>query len=646
MNVHIDIETYSECDLRKCGVYRYAEDQTTEILIAAMNFDGCWDITLDLTLGSGKEEFEDTIRGLIADRDTMFWAHNAAFERIMLKTVFSLDIPADRWRCTQVLGYLMAFSGGLGDMVAALSSDSNVQKDAIGKKLINRFSKPQPKNRKVRRWTRENDPEQWAQFIDYCAQDVVAEMEIHNKLKDYYVPEIEWQLYALDQEINDRGLPIDRPLVEQAIATADTEKAILLNRMKLLTSLNNPGSNAQLFKWLKEHGLKISDMRKDTLASAVEKENPARIQSILELKLQYSKTSVAKWKALDRSICGDDRIHGAFHFGGASRTMRWAGRIFQPQNLPRPTIDDPDSAAELLIAAGHDGATIVHDDVMAVLSSTLRSAVKAPERMIVSDLSSIESRVLGWFTDCRRILNIFATGRDTYKDMATQIFHRPYEEITKKQRTFAKPVVLGGGYGLGTKGLMGYAEGFGLDLTEEEAQSHVNAFRETYHEVPSFWSWIKDAVFRCTKTGVSVENKYFSVEKQGEFLRIKLPSGRYLSYHRPEIIRKEAPWGDMIDNFSFMGMNQYTRKWERLTMHAGGITENICQALARDVLAVWMLRAKNAGLKLFLHVHDEIGVLDSEDRLEEMNELIRNPIPWAPGLPLNADGYTSTRYRK
>ena len=205
---------------------------------------------------------------------------------------------------------------------------------------------------------------------------------------------------------------------------------------------------------------------------------------------------------------------------------------------------------------------------------------------------------------------------------------------------------LGGGYGLGAKGLMGYAEGFGLELTEKEAQDHVNAFRETYHEIPAFWNWIKDSVFRCVQTGCTVASAYFRIEMQGEFLRIRLPSGRYLSYHRPEIIKKEAPWGDVIDNFSFMGINRFTMKWERVTAHPGFLTENVTQAIARDILGAWLLRAQEAGFDLFLHVHDELGALVTESRLQELNDLIRKPISWAPGLVLDADGYTSTRYKK
>jgi DNA polymerase bacteriophage-type len=645
MDIHLDIETYSECDLKKCGLYRYAEDPSTEILIAVIQQDDK-SLVFDLTRSGGPEHFSSIMQNLVDALDNIFWAHNAAFERILIRIVLGIDIPIHRWRCTQVLGYEMAFTGGLGDMVASITNNPDAQKDPIGRKLINRFSKPQPKSHNVPRWTRENDPEQWAQFISYCEQDVVAERTLHRLLIGYEIPEFEWDLYHLDQEINDRGLPVDRDLIAQAIKAAETEKKILLSRMKQLTNLPNPGSNDQLLRWLQDRGCEIQDMQKDTLTATLGVTTNQITHEVLDLKLQYAKASVAKWQALDRSICKDGRIHGAFHFGGASRTMRWAGRIFQPQNLPRPVIANTDAAADLLIGYGHKGLDLLHGEVMMVLSSLLRAAVKAPVLMDVSDLSSIESRVLGWFTGCQRIMDIFASGRDTYKDMATQIFNRPYDQVTKSMRTFAKPVVLGGGYGLGAKGLMGYAEGFGLELTEKEAQDHVNAFRETYHEIPAFWTWIKDSVFRCVQTGCTVASAYFRIEMQGEFLRIRLPSGRYLSYHRPEIIKKEAPWGDVIDNFSFMGINRFTMKWERITMHAGGITENICQAIARDILGAWLLRAQEAGFNLFLHVHDELGALVTESRLQELNDLIRKPISWAPGLVLDADGYTSTRYKK
>lgn len=652
-NIHIDLETYSEADLKKVGLYRYATDPSSEIQMMAWAVDHH-----EIDIVDTRDDMETILLDFLLDQRVIFWAHNAAFERIMLREVLGIDIPIERWRCTQVLGYSFAFAGGLGDMVKALDAPPEMQKDAIGTRLIHRFSKPQPKNHKVRRWTKENDPEGWAQFMEYCRQDVVAERWLHERLSPYTQDASAWELYALDQKINDRGLPIDMKLMDAALTMADKEKDRLLKSMQKITGLSNPGSNSQLKQWLIDRGLPMENMQKETLNQLFPTlpDGPAR--DVIELKLQHAKASTAKWAALDRANV-DGKIHGAFQFGGASRTMRWAGRIFQPHNLPRPTIKEPEQAADIIAASElpYEVTQFCYPSVMEVLSSTLRGAVKAPKDavLVVSDLSSIESRVLGWFTGCDRIQRIFATGKDTYKDMAVEIFSKPYDEITKAERTFAKPIVLGGGYYLGAKGLLAYADGFGIEMDLETAQKHVDTFRATYPEIPKFWEWIKQAVFLCTQTGASSEGYMLKVFAEGEFLRIRLPSGRCLSYHKPAIIEKAAPWSTpervvMIDNFSFMGMNQFTKKWKRINVHPGFLTENITQAIARDVLCVWLRRSDARDFYLVLHVHDEEGAVEAaaraEERLAEMNQLIREPIPWAPGLLLDAEGYISRRYKK
>lgn len=283
----------------------------------------------------------------------------------------------------------------------------------------------------------------------------------------------------------------------------------------------------------------------------------------------------------------------------------------------------------------------------------------------ITDLSSIESRALGWVADCKGINDAFAQGRDTYKIFATIMYHIEYGEVTKQQRNFCKPPVLGGGYMLGGKGLVGYAAGMGITMTEEEADDAIKIFRTMWHEIPTFWDWCKHAVFHCTETGGSVEGPHgLSVDAYGEFLFITLPSGRKIAYHQPQILEREAPWYKVepvvdengttivpgvhaiIPQFTFMGKDRYTNKWQRISAHAGFITENIVQALARDILALWMKRIDEAGYKIVGHVHDEVIVEYDRDVVEELNELIRQPIPWAPGLLLDAEGFTAKRYRK
>ena len=288
---------------------------------------------------------------------------------------------------------------------------------------------------------------------------------------------------------------------------------------------------------------------------------------------------------------------------------------------------------------------------MELLSDTIRSAITASPGKIfnVSDLSSIESRVLGWISCCRSINETFASGKDTYKQFATRMYQIPYDQVTKKQRTFCKPPVLGGGYMLGGKGLVRYAAGMGITMTETEATEAITVLREDWPEVVAFWQWCKDAVFYTTRTGKPFPGAHgLQTFAHGEFLFIRLPSGRNLAYHKPEIRPIPAPWDPekLIEAFTFMGTDTYTKKWGRISAHAGGITENIVQAVARDILATWMARAMSSAFNVVLHVHDEIAALEDGDRLEELNSLIRKPISWAPGLLLDAAGFLTKRYRK
>jgi len=365
------------------------------------------------------------------------------------------------------------------------------------------------------------------------------------------------------------------------------------------------------------------------------------------------KTSTAKWFAIDRSLCDNSRIHGAFQFVGASRTGRYAGRILQPQNLPRGTIDDPETACEVMLQ-GHEMTEMLYPSVMDVLSSTIRGAVKAPQgqKLVVSDLGSIESRLIGWLTGCKRINRLFAQGKDTYKDLATRIFGVPYSEVTKHQRFVSKPASLGGQYMLGGKGLKAYAENFGVTMTEDEGKHHIATYRGMYPEIPAFWHWLIDAIDYVIATGKNVSCYHLTIAKREEFLFIKLPSGRNIPYYQPRMEMVPAPWDkdQEVQAFTYMGMDSYKNKWMRISAHAGGVTENVIQAIARDVLMVWMERVDAEGYPIVMHVHDEVVCLMDEDfadtTLMRINALIEKPIDWADGLILTAEGFTSERYKK
>ena len=545
--------------------------------------------------------------------------------------------------------YSLSFSGGLDAVAAQFGLPP---KKAEGKALIRRFSMPQHPSRTVSRWTAENDPESWDKFKQYCVQDVEVERSLSKKLNCYPYHSEEQDYYTTDQEINDRGVPVDKALVAAALRINVTERASLMAEMKDLTHLSNPNSGKQLLEWLATKGLILKDLTKDTVAKELARNTwPPLIRNALELKQQLAKTSVTKWNAIDRAVCQDARLRGMFQFAGASRTQRWAGRIVQLHNLARGgnTTKDPDTLCDVMISGGHEAVKCLYGEPMLALSDTIRQAITAPEGKIlnVSDLSSIESRVVGWVAGCKSINNTFATGKDTYKVFASQLYKIPYEKVTKQQRTFCKPTTLGGAYGLGWKGLIGYAEGMGVTMSETEAKTAIDVFRSEYHEIVELWRWCEHATFYTTRTGNVCEGKHgLRTFAKGEFLFLQLPSGRSIAYHKPEVQLKEAPWGDMVENFTFMGMEQFTRKWVRISAFGGKIVENLVQAIARDILAIWVERAKKAGFTIIGHVHDEGICLEDSDRVEELNALIKKPIPWATGLILDAEGYTSKRYKK
>lgn len=649
--LNLDFETFSEVNIKQCGAQFYARHPSTEALMLGWSIDDepvqVWDITADSRTPS-------KLLWHLMNPEVLIHAYNAQFERLILEHCMGIKLPPERFRCTMVRAYGLAFNGSLANV--ATQFDVGVNKDKRGAALINRFSKPQPKNQKVSRWTRENDPEGWAEFMEYCRQDVVTERALWKKCEPYYFPEIEWKRYALDQKINDRGVPVDQELVAAAIKMSATENESLKDQMRILAlpaELHNPNSGPQLMAWLADNGCLVKDLKAATVETVIKRdaEDP-RVLAMMKLKQQLAKTSVSKFNAFDRVTGEDGRARGMFQFGGASRTLRAAGRLVQLQNLARGgnVTSDPSTAAEVMISWGYDTSKALYGNIMGLLSDTVRSCIKAPPGKVlnVSDLHSIESVVLGWVSDCKMINDCFAQGRDTYKTLATTMFKVSYDEVTKKMRTFCKPPVLGGGYMLGWKGLIAYAEGMGVIMTKEEAELAISTLRESWPEVVAFWKWCKDAVFHTTRTGQEYPGPHgLKTFAFGEFLCIRLPSGRNLYYHRPMIELRRAPWGEMIDQFTYMGTNRHKNgAWERISAHAGGITENIVQAIARDVLYEWMDRADAAGFDIFLHVHDEFGSIEDGDRLEEMNALVDKPMPWADDLKVGAAGYVAERYKK
>jgi len=650
----LDFETFSEKDLKKCGADVYARHHTTEVLMLGWAIDNedprLWD-TLNAPFNMPSE-----LVPFLINRTGTIRAHNAPFEIAILGKTIGVNINLDNWQCSQVMAYSLSFAGSLGTILKAIGFPEDTLKDERGPKLINKFCKLAPENHKATRYDKANSPDDWADFEDYCLQDVHILREMWNWCEHYSpVSELEWDRWRRDRVINQRGLPIDLALVTASLAAMGYAKVELKKRIRDLTGKQEPAkiTNGPLKAWLHSNGCLIENLQKATKEKAVLTESDPTVKAVLEAHLLLAQTSSSsKWNALkERGIEGSEPgsylIRETIQFVGAGRTGRAAGRGLQLQNLKRSP-DDMEANINQILAG--DRVT------MEQISTSIRGAIKAPDGqlLVVSDLSSIESRVAGWLTGCTRIINTFADGKDTYKDLATELFHVPYDQVTKDQRGFAKPAALGCQYMLGARGLVAYAENYGVAMNEQEARSQVTSYRAIYPELPAFWRWIKDALFYVIQYQINklepVKGYHLSIYIEGQFLFIELPSGRRLNYFKPDRIMGPAPWDKSVDipKFKFEGMDNY--KWGAITARAGGILENIVQAISRDILYEWLDRAEAAGHVILGSVHDEVISIaaagQAENNLASLNALAAEPIAWAPGLQLAAAGYCSPYYKK
>lgn len=642
--LHLDLESYSPVDLPKTGVSRYARDPETEILMIAYAFNDepvkLWQCR------------EGNMPGALyaALRDPGVWkiAFNAAFEMEMLEQVLGIPCDPKHWRCTKVLAHQLSFAGGLKDVAKAIRSKE--LKDESGTRLINKFSKPQRVTQKYgarRDWS--TDSADWQLFCDYCVQDVETERAIFKALVKFDAPAFEWALWALDWKINQRGLPVDEELIEAAILADERFRESAFRKARDLTGLDNPNSRDQLLSWFRLNGLDLETLDKETVESALADASGV-VEDVLVLRQGMAKTAVKKFFAM-RGATWDGRIRSVLQFYG-SRTGRWGGRIVQPHNPPRGLKDEQKIAG--LVAMAKAGALdLVYDSVPDVLTNLVRPAYTAPEGSLlaVADYSSIESVVLAWVAQSEHLLNLFRDGRDPYKDFAATLFKVPYEEVTSKQRTLAKPVVLGGGYGLGTEGLRAYGENMGVQLSAQEAKEHVTTFRDQYAEIVALWSDIETAYRKVVqKAEPEITVRHIRFRLQDPFLFIDLPVGRALAYFRPKMLERETPWGEKRLTLTYEGQNQSTRKWERLNTHPGKAVENIVQAIARDILAHGLTQLDRDGFDISWHVHDEIicevPATTAEARLARMVDLMTQTPDWAAGLPLKAAGFVCKHYRK
>lgn len=639
----IDIETYSDVDLVRSGVYAYTTSPKFEILLFAYSFDDDEVKVIDLATG---ETLPNEIILALEDEKIIKTAFNANFERVCLSKYLNKKLSAKSWRCTAVQAASLGLPLSLDGVAQVLGLQKQKMKE--GKELIKYFSvpcKPTKSNGERNRNYPHHSLERWEVFKKYCAQDVEVEKAIRKRLERYPIITSEQEIYVLDQEINDRGILIDTKLVEKSIECENIHKEDIYAEAQKLTGLENPNSVIQLKQWLLENGVEVESLSKKTVADLA-KDAEEDVQRLLNLRSQLSKTSVKKYEAIERVLCADKRVRGLLQFYGANRTGRWAGRLVQVQNLPQNHIKDLTLARDLVKNGEFETLDMLFDNVSQVLSELIRTAFipKENHRFIVADFSAIEARVIAWLAEEKWRLNVFNSHGKIYEASASQMFKIPIEEITKtsplRQKGKISELALGYGGSVGALAAMGALD---MGVKEEELQGLVSKWRQANPNITKLWWDIDKAAIKVVKEkSFEVVGKIKIFYEKG-IMFITLPSGRNLSYIKPRL--ETNKFGR--EGITYEGIGA-TKKWERIETYGPKLVENIVQATARDLLAEAMINVDKKGYEIVMHVHDEIIVEISKDKgsLKEVCDVMAIAPEWAKGLPLRADGFECEYYRK
>lgn len=639
----IDIETYSDVDLISCGVYKYSSSPHFEILLIAYSVDD--EETVCIDVANGEEPPKEFMEMLLDDTVTKT-AFNANFERICFSNYYQHSFRPEAWRCTAVQAAMLALPLSLEGVGAVLGLDK--QKMTEGKELIKYFCSPCKATKSNGGRTRnlpKDAPEKWRQFKTYCIRDVDVEKQIRQRLAKFPIPKREQEIYCLDQRINDRGIMVDRNLVNHAVACDLLYKETATARAYELTGLENPNSVSQLKFWLKEKGLEVDSLAKDTVKDLSMKAE-GDVQEVLKLRLATSKTSVKKYEAIDRSVCAENRVHGLLQFYGANRTGRWAGRLVQIHNLPQNHLPDLELARALVSEGRYEEVELFYESTPNVLSELIRTAFVAKPgcRFIISDYSAIEARVLAWLAGEEWRLQVFETHGKIYEASASAMFHVPIEEITKtsplRQKGKISELALGYGGAVGALTSMGALK---MGLTEEELPVLVSTWRSANPHITAFWWAVDEAAITAVRDKKPSKVGRVSFEYKSGILFVTLPSGRKLSYVKPRMMLNKFG----REGLTYEGIGE-SKKWMRLETYGPKLVENIVQAASRDILAEAMLRLEKEGFDIVCHVHDEVvlEVPDGKSSVEEVNEIMAvNPV-WTEGLPLKAAGFESPFYKK
>ena len=640
----IDIETYSDQNLAKTGVYRYVESPIFEILLFAYSVDGGSVQQVDLACG---EQIPAKVLSALTDGSVTKWAFNANFERICLSRFLGFPtgdyLAPDSWKCSMVWAATMGLPLSLEGVGAVLGLEK--QKLTEGKDLIKYFCQPCAPTKSNGQRTRNlpaHSPDKWLAFKKYNIRDVETEMSIQTRLAKYPVPDSVWDEYHIDQEINDRGVALDMELVRQAIQMDGRSRSELTQAMKELTALENPNSVQQMKQWLSDNGMETDTLGKKAVSEML-KTAPPELQTVLTLRQQLAKSSVKKYQTMGTAVCADGRARGMFQFYGANRTGRWAGRIIQMQNLPQNHLSDLAEARGLVRCGDFEGVKMLYEDVPDTLSQLIRTAFvpQGDRKFIVADFSAIEARVIAWLAGEEWRQKVFSDGKDIYCASASQMFGVPVEKhgVNGHLRQKGKIAELALGYG-GSVGALRAMGALDMGLTEDELPPLVGAWRQANPKIVQFWWAVDRAVMEAVRFKHTNETHGITFSCRSGMLFIMLPSGRHLAYVKPKIGTNKFG-GDCI---TYEGVGG-TKKWERLDSYGPKFVENIVQATARDILCYAMKTLRCCSI--VMHIHDEV-VIEADHRMSLQaicDQMGRTP-PWAKGLQLRADGYETDFYKK
>lgn len=657
-HLSIDLETFSSVPIAKAGAQKYIASPDFEILLFAYSLNGAPSVCCDIAQG---ELLPDWVLDALCDPQCLKHAYNAAFEWGCLSKFMGRQLPPEQWRCTMFHGLYAGYPAGLDAAGRALGLPEDKRKLSTGKALIRYFCvpcTPTKSNGGRRRNLPNHDPARWELFKEYNAQDVTTEMEIERRLSLITVPDWLQRQWETDLLINARGVAVDMEMVNGALEIGATVRERLTQEAVRISGLSNPNSVQQLSAWLEqETGEEVTDLRKDTVAKMIAQapDNP-EVQRMLEIRQELGKTSTKKYDAIEQAVCPDGRVRGLLQFYGANRTGRWAGRLVQVQNLPRTYTQPLELARNLVKQRKLDNLRLIYGSVPDTLSQLIRTAFVASDGnvLIDADFSAIEARVISWLAGEQWRLDVFKTHGKIYEASASQMFGVPIERIKKGNPEYAlrqkgKVAELALGYQGGAGALINMGA-LDMGIPEDDLPDIVQRWRDTNKRICDLWYKMNSAAVEAISTGCSVGvgrllvSCEYDAAHEVEYLTVLLPSGRKLYYNSPQI--GENKWGG--PSISYMGMDQTTKKWKRIETYGGKLVENCVQAVARDCLAQAIENLEKEGLPVVFHIHDEVVIDCRADTatLDDVVNIMSRPIPWAPGLPLNADGWVGGFFKK